>query len=117
MEDDEDVLEAITLILTTHGSAEVIPAKTIDEAKSKWREPVDAVLVDIMLPETSVDETCRYVAEVRAKCPIVVGMTAGPESWLQKVERAGAKATLKKPLDMDDLLNVLKVNGDGDRGN
>jgi CheY-like chemotaxis protein len=72
---------------------------------------VDAVLVDIMMPDMDGYETIR---EIRAKAgffdlPIIAVTAKAMKGDRQKCIQAGASDYVSKPVDIDQLVSVLRV--------
>ena len=88
-----------------HAEHDVASAKLALE-----QEPADLIIVDIMMPEASGLELCRYVrAEPKlAGTPIVI---ISARTQLDEVEdglEAGANQYLLKPVSKGELLEVVK---------
>ncbi len=77
------------------------------------RSHVDAVLVDIMMPDMDGYETIR---EIRAKggeyadLPMIAVTAKAMKGDRQKCIQAGASDYVSKPVDIDHLISVLRVS-------
>jgi CheY-like chemotaxis protein len=72
---------------------------------------VDVVLMDIMMPEMDGYETMRAVRRIeRFKDLPIIALTAkAMKADRNKCIEAGASDYIAKPLDMDQLLSMLRV--------
>jgi DNA-binding response OmpR family regulator len=63
------------------------------------------VLLDVMLPRLDGVQVLRSLAEQRS-APPVVAMSASPQH-LHAAIAAGAEATLSKPFELNELLDIV----------
>jgi len=72
---------------------------------------VDAMLVDIMMPDMDGYETIREVRALNgfAELPIVAVTAKAMKGDRQKCIQAGASDYVSKPVDIDQLISVLRV--------
>ncbi|MDB5458988.1 MAG: sensor histidine kinase/response regulator, partial [Caulobacteraceae bacterium] len=73
---------------------------------------VDAVLVDIMMPDMDGYETIREIRGMDrfADLPVVAVTAKAMKGDRQKCIRAGATDYVSKPIDIDQLISVLRVS-------
>ncbi|KAA2233125.1 HAMP domain-containing protein [Salinarimonas soli] len=126
IDDDMRNIFSLTAALEQHG-LEVVFAENGREGIERLRTTpgIDLMLVDIMMPEMDGYETMREVRRVQAyrNLPIVAVTAKAMVGDREKCLEAGADDYVSKPIDMDHLLAVLRVqlarsprrgaNGDG----
>ncbi|MFL5182388.1 MAG: response regulator, partial [Microvirga sp.] len=130
VDDDVRNIFSLTSALEQHGM-EVVFAENGREGIERLRETpdIDAMLVDIMMPEMDGYETMREIRrfpEYRT-LPIVAVTAKAMKGDREKCLEAGASDYVSKPVDVDQLLAVLRVqlersehpmtNGQGRRPN
>ena len=106
VEDDRATYSALRGILNLRGW-DVRVATSLAEARSVLIESVDAVILDLMLPDGRGE---GLIPEIRARHPFIpvavtTGISDGPR--MQAVEQMGATALLRKPITLVELLKVI----------
>lgn len=109
IEDDVDSGDAMSLLLRAHG-IQVAWARSGREAIEHClrRNPVDVILVDLMLPDMDgaslIDELSKHMA-----LPPVVIHSAASEAHVKEMgHQMEALAILRKPTDWGKLLKILE---------
>jgi CheY-like chemotaxis protein len=111
VDDDDDTRELVTRVLQTRG-AEVVEAASANEAWAAFERSVpDAMLVDIAMP---VEDGFSFIRRVRA-CPPDKGGRVPAAALTARVIvqdrleslRAGFQSHMAKPVDPDELVEVL----------
>ena len=111
---DDEVLTAEMLStflkLLGHKSVEAYSSKQPWD-KLAYTEP-DAILMDIMLPDTNGIETTRQLRQKPewANVPIIVIWATTPP-MIQEATDAGANGYLVKPINMQRLRSILETVG------
>ncbi len=112
IDDDVRNIFAVTSVLERHG-ASVLYAENGKDGLAALEKAahVDAVLMDIMMPEMDGYEVLRRIrAEERYNDLPVIALTAkAMRSDREKCIRAGASEYIAKPVDMAQLLSLLRV--------
>jgi two-component system, chemotaxis family, chemotaxis protein CheY len=94
----------VTCVLGCTAGLDAVSAALAEEA-------VDAVLVDIFMPETDGLETIRALRESGVTAPVIAisgGGAARFDGALAWATALGANASLAKPFEMTRLLEVLR---------
>ena len=109
-EDDMRTVYALTALLTSKG-ANVLVADTGKEALELLERPapVDAVLMDIMMPEMDgYEATRRLRADARfSELPVIALTARAMKGERERCLEAGATDYLTKPIDSELLLTTL----------
>ncbi|MBS7813005.1 response regulator [Roseococcus sp. XZZS9] len=117
VEDDVRNVFALTSIFEPHGATVTIARNGIEALAALDRsargdaEPIDIVLMDVMMPEMdglTATREIRKRAEWRNLPIITLTAKARPEDQAQCLA-AGANDYLAKPLDVDKLLSLVRV--------
>lgn len=108
-EDNRDSQSLLEMILQSEGFI-VTTASDGEKAIEILQEiKPDILVTDLMLPSVSGGDLIRHVrqTEVLRRIPIIV-ISAYGDYYESDALAAGANAVLKKPLDSEDLVEVIK---------
>lgn len=110
--DDEEIVSRLVTRLLTHNGYTVLQAASGEDALAivrQRRPPVDLVLSDVIMPGMDGTELAGLVL---AECPGpgVILMTGQLPQEIERVNVGGhIVRVLRKPLDLDQLLEVLRA--------
>jgi two-component system chemotaxis response regulator CheY len=109
VDDDPDILEALSEILEAEGF-EVRRAKNGLEALDRLAPPPDLVLLDLMMP---VMDGWEFAHKMRQKnecgrVPIIV--LSADRNVGSKAKEIGAVGHLAKPFELNDLLDMVRTH-------
>ncbi len=112
VDDDVRNVYALTSALEDRG-IEVLCATSGQEGIEllKSHPAVDLVLMDIMMPEMDGHETTRAIREIEAfrQLPIIALTAKAMPGDRENTLAAGASDYITKPVDLDKLLNLMRV--------
>jgi DNA-binding response OmpR family regulator len=104
VDDEEDVRLLISRILSEKGY-EVIEARNGEDALERLREqPVDLMVLDLMMPEVDGWEVLRRLRSVPDAPPVVIVTALGDYAALSRGIREGASAYVIKPFRFNELI-------------
>lgn len=107
-DDERRILRALELVLRPAGY-EVLLAATMQEALDVVAvKPVDAAIVDLVLPDGDGTELCRRLREWSAM-PIIVLSAIGEEDAKVRALRGGADDYVTKPFGPQELIARLEA--------
>jgi CheY-like chemotaxis protein len=103
---------ALTSLLEDRGMVIVSHDNGRDAVSALHRQPgVEAILMDIMMPEMDGIDTIREIRQIPAcrDTPIIAVTAKAMKGDREKCIQAGASDYIAKPVDMDQLLSLLRV--------
>lgn len=110
LDDNPDLLHSLELVLR-HGGFETAKALSGKEALALQRTaPADVLITDILMPDV---DGMEIIDEFRKRWPQVriIAMSGGGEmvrgDYLSVATQIGADVTLRKPVDPEQLLQLL----------
>jgi signal transduction histidine kinase/CheY-like chemotaxis protein/HAMP domain-containing protein len=112
VDDDVRNIFALTSLLEDHGMAVIAHDNGRDAVRSIEAHPdVDAVLMDIMMPEQDGIDTIREIRKIRSvrDVPIIAVTAKAMKGDREKCMEAGAWDYLSKPVDPGLLVGVLRA--------
>ncbi|MBF6609177.1 MAG: response regulator [Flavobacterium sp.] len=109
VDDDPRNIFALKAVLKVR-SFECITCNSTTEALKvlKTEQPVDAVLLDMMMPELDGYEAIPLIKAIpHRKIPVIAVTAQAMNGDRERCLRAGADEYIAKPIDIDKLLLVL----------
>lgn len=110
VEDDDDLREFMSQLLQYEGYRTLEAGSARQALAAASTEIVDAVLLDVVLPDGSGLTVCRALREDRVLCHVPVIMVTALHEMSDEVEgiRAGAVGYLTKPVRPRELIARLQ---------
>jgi len=111
LDDDEMILETISIILKNEGYDILTGTNGNEGLKLCGEHKIDLVITDIVMPDKEGLET---IGDLRRRFPgikiiaISGGGRIGPKNYLQLAEKLGAQKTLEKPFTKKDILLAVQ---------
>src|SRR5439155_27017171 len=112
VDDDVRNVFALTSVLERHGMAVLFAENGRDGvAMLKQHPDVDLVLMDIMMPEMDGYETMTAIRKIPrfGKLPIIPLTAKAMKGDREKSVAAGASDYITKPVNIDQLLSLMRV--------
>lgn len=112
-EDNELNAEIVTTILEEHGFEVICTedgVQCLEKLKEMPEHYFDAILMDIQMPRMNGYEASKVIRKLdnsRAQIPIIALTANAFEEDKRSAFEAGVNAHVAKPVNMDELLNVL----------
>lgn len=108
VEDDEEMNALEREFLEVHGLETLAAYDGIQAVDVCDSSGVDAVLLDVMLPERDGFETCRQLRERAGRgLPIVMLTALAGDDFTSRGVDAGADAYFTKPFDPDEVVETI----------
>ncbi len=109
VDDEPQILRALRVILRDAGFL-AVPATTAEEALDLAAvQPLDAAIVDLVLPDGDGVEVCRRLREW-SQMPVIVLSAVGEEDAKVRALAAGADDYVTKPFGPRELVARLEAN-------
>jgi len=110
VEDNRDILAAVSLLLEGEGF-DVVTAESVPEAAARLGESLpDLIVTDLHLPGTTGLE---FIHQIRRTADYdmlpIIAISAYDRRYLEAAVRAGANAALHKPEDLDVLAEAVSL--------
>jgi DNA-binding response OmpR family regulator len=110
VDDDEDLVQAVSFSLTKNGFA-VVSAKNGAEAVTMACDlRPDVILLDIMMPNLDGLTACRGIRSMEQtdRIPVVMLTAKGDVATIKAAFQAGANDYVVKPFDMGKVLEKIR---------
>jgi FixJ family two-component response regulator len=110
VDDDESVRKSLIRVLIAAG----FPARGFPSGEtflgSSWKlDPPDCLLLDVQMPGLSGPEVHDELNSAGVKFPIIIVSSDGSPSTRERYLLRGALAYLRKPLDVEALLQAVTL--------
>lgn len=109
-DDQEKIRQMLKSLLEQYGH-EITLAIRGSEALNPFRpDKIDLVITDILMPDIAGIETIRELRKVDADVKIMAmsgGGTIGATGYLRMAGMFGAKETIEKPFNVQDMLDIV----------
>jgi DNA-binding NtrC family response regulator len=108
--DDEALLRWSLAEMLSGAGYQVVEARDGREAQRAFADaehPIDAMLLDLKLPDASGLQLLQEARRRCLTCPIVVMTAYGTTDTVEAALSSGALRVVSKPFDLDDMLRLL----------
>jgi DNA-binding response OmpR family regulator len=114
VDDDELILELLTLILTQAGFTDVstaVSGETAMEILNKSVDAFDCLLFDVNMPGMDGIELCKLARSMPKydKTPILMVTAMTQKDYVERAFQAGATDYITKPFDIFALVSRLRL--------
>ena|SRR5687767_8037962 len=107
-EDDADILEIITIVLSTNGY-NVVSVSDGSEVQQQFKNhKPKLVFLDLWMPGMNGKEVAKSLKSNAATKHIPVVLISAHASLKQVAQEVGADSFLPKPFEIDDLVKLAK---------
>jgi len=112
VDDNRDFVELIRLLLTHHGYTVRSACSGRECLESVRLEPVDLVILDVMMPQMDGLTVCRELKQLRPALPVIL-LTAKDDMATRAAAMAlGVSEFLAKPVNIADFLTRVRTQHD-----
>ena len=109
VDDDEDVRDAVMMLLDMTGYAVICASNGIDalqQIRSHGRPGM--ILLDLRMPCMNGEEFAAALHADPALAPTPIVAFSGDTNAPEVASRMGAQALLKKPVDLTELIDIVR---------
>lgn len=109
--DDEEIMRDIAAGMLIECGYTVITASHGDEGVRLYREKkdeIDAVILDVVMPRKSGDETYNELKEINKDIKVLVISGFSQDERVKRMLEKGAKQFLQKPFNMEKLTKAIE---------
>ncbi len=112
VDDDPDLVRALRLRLRANNCEVVTASDGYSVIAAAQRERPDLILLDLGLPvgDGFVVLERLQTSDTLSSIPVIVLTARDPQGNEERALKAGAAAFFQKPVDNDELLNVIRVS-------
>jgi excisionase family DNA binding protein len=111
VDDDPNLQELFKLFLKKTGFSRLIVGTGKEALAALKKQKFDFVFLDLVLPDITGDQIYKEAKAIDPELPIVI-ITGYPDSaMLDNILKFGPVTVLKKPLQVDQLSQTLKILG------
>jgi PAS domain S-box-containing protein len=107
VEDNADAREVTTMILEDFFASIVVAVDGVDALEKFNTNDIDVVITDINMPKLSGLELCSKIREVDNEVVLIVLSAHNQDGFFLDSIHIGVNGYLLKPIDIDQLLNVI----------
>lgn len=108
VDDDATGVETLSNILEIKGYQVEAAYRGMEALKKVERVNFDFVLLDLKLPDINGVEAFRKIKRVKDQVKVVIMTAYSLPHLIQEAKKEGVLAVLTKPLNIDELLSLLR---------
>ena len=109
VDDNKGVLEFLLLLLSKHGLAVIGTSSGSECLEIVKSQPVDLVILDVMMPVMDGLEVCRQLKKLKAAVPIILLTARDDMTTRAAAMDLGVSEFVAKPVNNQDLLNRVRM--------
>ena len=114
VDDDANICSSLSKILVKKGYAITTTAESGQRAIDMVKEnPVDIILMDIKMPVMNGVEAYKHIKQIRPSAAVIFMTAFSVEDLVKDAIKEGAYAVIKKPFDIDTVVNMIEKSKDG----
>jgi len=108
VDDDQNILEVIKYILTSYGFEVHTHSTGLNVVEVVLDYEPDLILLDVRLPGKLGTEICKELKDLHCAIPIILFSAHMQQTNFMEI--FGADAFMRKPFDVKDLVNTVKLH-------
>jgi excisionase family DNA binding protein len=111
VDDDEDLQTTFKQFLKKAGFGRIVVGSGAKAISYAEKQKFDLVFLDLQLPDMSGDEVYLRLKELHPDLPIVIITGYPNSSMLSKILQNGPVTVVKKPIEFEQLIRMVKELG------
>jgi signal transduction histidine kinase/CheY-like chemotaxis protein len=110
VDDDDYILQAVHVALESYGYSVLLAnsGAIAIELFEEQRDQIDLVLLDMLMPGMSGEETFRALRAIQPDVKVLLSTGYAPDEATQKFTEEGLAGFLRKPYDPDELASEVQ---------
>jgi CheY-like chemotaxis protein len=110
VDDDDYILQAVYVALESYGYSALLAnsGAAAIELFEEHRDQIDLVLLDMLMPGMSGEETFRALRAIRPDVKVLLSTGYAPDEAAQRFTEEGLVGFLRKPYDPDELASEVQ---------
>jgi DNA-binding NtrC family response regulator len=108
VDDNKEFCQNVVDILELKGYEAVAAYDGLKALELVKEDSFDLVLMDVKMPVMDGVETFKKIIEIAPGTPVIMITAYAVEDLIREALRGGAFGSLKKPLDFDELFNLIE---------
>jgi DNA-binding NtrC family response regulator len=113
VDDDTNFCFTLSKILEKKGYATTIAENGQRAIELLKEKAFDAILMDVKMPVINGMEAWKRIKQIRSSATIIFMTAFSVEDLIKDVIREGAYAVIKKPFDIDTVVNMIEESKNG----
>lgn len=111
VDDNEDFSENVRDVIESHGCEAKTAYDGFKAIEAVKKDPPDVILMDVKMPGMDGLEAFRKIREIAPQMSVIMMTGFAMEEVIGEAIREGARASLKKPLDFNILMSLIRCKG------
>ncbi len=108
VDDDENFCKSLSMVLAEKGYSMVNVFDGLAAIEEVRKTDFDFVFMDIKMPVMNGVETFKEIKKIRPDATVIMMTAYSVEELIREALEEGAFDVLHKPLDIDNVLNIIK---------
>ena len=116
-DDDEDTLFVLSQAFEVNGFRTIVCESGMEALSKASREKPGAIILDLRMPRMNGIEVLKNFHQIYPSVPVIMITGAADRMTQQECLDAGAKACLLKPIDLNEIVALVKgyvLSGEGE---
>lgn len=109
VDDEVNIRLTLSKILTKKGYIVSTAENGLSAVESVKKEHFDVIIMDVRMPQMSGLEALIHIKQIRPTANIIFMSAFSVEDMIKDILKGGTYAMLKKPLNIDEVINLIEA--------